>query len=64
MEINKIWIFEIQDGMTGGFIFANNEEEAWKKLSLDRGTTMTRDICTIFPITALDLNHKEVFDLW
>lgn len=63
MEINKIWIFEIQDGVCGGIVIANSEDEARKKLSLDRGISMTKDICVIYPFTALDLN-KDVHDLW
>ena len=63
MEINKIWIFEIQDGVSGGFIIADTEEEARIKLSLDRGTEITRDIAMIYPLTALDLN-KDVHNLW
>ena len=27
MEINKIWIFEIQDGVSGGFIIADTEDK-------------------------------------
>lgn len=63
MGIDKIWIFEIQDGFCGGFIIANSEDEARKKLSLDRGIDMPKDICVIYPFTALDLN-KDVHDLW
>ena len=63
MEINKIWIFEIQDGVCGGIIIANSEDEARKKLSLDRGISITKDICVIYPLMALDLN-KDVHDLW
>ena len=63
MNINEIWIFSMGDGFTGGFIIAKTEEDAWKKLSLDRGTEITKDICSIFPITSLDLN-KPVHDLW
>lgn len=60
--IDSIWIFEIQDGICGGFIIANSEEEAMKKLSLDRGAEMS-DITVIYPLAALDLN-KDVHDLW
>lgn len=63
MEINKIWIFEIQDGVCGGIIIADSDDEARKKLSLDRGISITKDICVIYPLTALDLN-KDVHDLW
>lgn len=63
MGINKIWIFEIQDAICGGIIIADTEEEAWKKLSLDRGVEMTKDITVIYPLNALDLN-KDVHDLW
>lgn len=63
MEINKIWIFEIQDGLCGGIIIADTEEEARKKLSLDRGMEMTKDFTAIYPLNALDLN-KDVYDLW
>lgn len=63
MEINKIWIFEIQDGVCGGIVIANSEDEARKKLSLDRGISMTKDFCIIYPLTSLDLN-KDVHDLW
>lgn len=63
MEINKIWIFEIQDGVCGGFVIADTEEEARIKLSLDRGTEIPKDIVMIYPLTALDLN-KDVHDLW
>lgn len=62
MGIDKIWIFEIQDGVCGGFIIADSEEEAMKKLSLDRGVEMG-DIAIIYPLNALDLN-KDVHDLW
>ena len=63
MGIDKIWIFEIQEGVCGGFIIADSEEEARKKLSLDRGVEMGEDITIIYPLTALDLN-KDVHDLW
>jgi hypothetical protein len=61
--INKVWIFEIQDGVCGGIIIADTEEEARTKLSLDRGVEMGKEIAMIFPLTALDLN-KDVHDLW
>lgn len=61
--LDKIWIFEIQDGACGGFIIANSEEEARKKLSLDRGVEMGEEDTAIYPLTALDLN-KDVHDLW
>lgn len=63
MRIEDIWIFEVQDGVCGGFIVAKSEEEARTKLSLDRGTEMSKDIAVIYPLTALDLN-KDVHDLW
>lgn len=63
MGINKIWIFEIQDGVCGGFIIADTEEEARIKLSLNRGMEMSKDFTIIYPLTALDLN-KDVHDLW
>lgn len=63
MEVNKIWIFEIQDGFSGGFVIADSEDEARKKLSLDRGIDMPKDICVIYPLVALDLN-KDIHDLW
>lgn len=63
MDITKIWIFEIQDGISGGFILAETEEEARTKLSLQRGVEMLEDITAIYPLTALDLN-KDVHDLW
>lgn len=63
MGIDKIWIFEIQDGVGGGIIIANSEEEARKKLSLDRGIEMTKAFTVIYPLNALDLN-KDVHDLW
>ena len=63
VDITKIWIFEIQDGISGGFILAETEEEAHTKLSLQRGVEMSKDITAIYPLTALDLN-KDVHDLW
>lgn len=63
MDINNIWIFEIQDGACGGFIIADTEEEARKKLSLDRGIYASPEFTVIYPLTALDLN-KAVHDLW
>lgn len=63
MSIDKIWIFEIQDGVCGGFIIADSEEDARKKLSFDRGIEMTKDNTIIYPLTCLDLN-KDVHDLW
>lgn len=63
MGIDKLWIFELQDGVCGGFIIADSEADAWKKLSLDRGTEITKDIAIIYPFTALDLN-QSVHDLW
>lgn len=63
MDITKIWIFEILDGIGGGFIIAETEEEARTKLSLQRGVEMSEDITAIYPLTALDLN-KDVHDLW
>lgn len=61
--INRIWIYEIQDGVSGGFILADTEEEARMKLSLNRGAEMTKDFVVIYPLTALDLN-RDVHDLW
>ena len=63
MDITKIWIFEILDGIGGGFIIAETEEEARAKLSFQRGGEMSEDITVIYPLTALDLN-KDVHDLW
>lgn len=63
MGIEKIWIFNIQDGIYGGFIIADSEDEARKKLSLNRGMDMSKEFCTIYPLSALDLN-KDVHDLW
>lgn len=63
MGIDKIWIFEIQDGVGGGIIIANSEEDAKKKLSLDRGVEITKGFVDIYPLNALDLN-KDVHDLW
>ena len=63
MDITKIWIFEILDGIGGGFVIAETEEEARTKLSLRRGVEMSEDITSIYPLTALDLN-KDVHDLW
>ena len=31
MGIDEIWIFEIQDGISGGIIIAASEDEARKK---------------------------------
>ncbi len=63
--MDKIWIFEMQDGIFGGFIIADSEENAWKKLSLDRNISIKnlKEVTTLYPITALDLN-KSVHDLW
>lgn len=63
--MDKIWIFEMQDGIFGGFIIADSEEDAWEKLSLDRNIPIKnlKEVTTIYPITALDLN-KSVHDLW
>ena len=61
--MDKIWIFEIQDGVCGGIIIADTEEEAREKLSLDRGIEMAKEFTLIFPLTALDLN-KDVHNLW
>ena len=55
MGIDKIWIFEIQDGFCGGIIIADTEEEAREKLSLDRGIEMTKDSTVIFPLNSLDI---------
>lgn len=63
MSIDQIWIFEVQDGICGGIIIADTEEEARKRLSLDRGMEMSKDIANIYPLTALDLN-KFVHDIW
>lgn len=63
MGIDKIWIFEIQDSICGGFVIADSEEEARKKLSLDRGVDASKEFVVIYPLTALDLN-KPVHDLW
>ena len=63
MDNTKIWIFEIQDGICGGFIIAETEEEARTKLSMQRGVEMSEDITAIYPLTALDLN-KDIHDLW
>ena len=63
VDITKIWIFEILDGIGGGFIIAETEEEARAKLSLQRGVEMSEDITAIYPLTALDLN-KDIHDLW
>lgn len=64
-NIGEIWIFEIQDGFCGGFILADTEENAWKKLSLDRNIPVDhlKETTMLYPITALDLN-KSVHDLW
>lgn len=63
--MDKIWIFEMQDGVSGGFIIAGTKEEAWKKLALDRNTNVEslEGFTVIYPITALDLNIS-VHDLW
>ena len=63
--MDKIWIFEMQDGIFGGFIIADSEEDAWEKLSLDRNIHIKnlKEVTIIYPITALDLN-KSVHDLW
>lgn len=63
--MDKIWIFEMQDGIFGGFIIADSEEDAWGKLSLDRDIPIKnlKEVTTLYPITALDLN-KSVHDLW
>ena len=63
LNINKIWIFEMQDGIRGRFIIADSEEDAMKKLSLDREVNMNDGSTIIFPLNALDLN-KDVHDLW
>ena len=63
MGIDKIWIFEIQESICGGIVIANSEDEARKKLSLDRGIEMTKDFAVIYPLNSLDLN-KDVHDLW
>lgn len=63
MNVNEIWIFEIQDGLCGGFIIADSEEEARTKLSLERGMDMSKEHVSIYPLTAFDLN-KDVHDLW
>lgn len=63
MELNKIWLFELQDGRYGGFVIADTEEDARKKLLLDSSIQMTPDTLEIYPITALDLN-KSVHQLW
>lgn len=65
ISIEQIWVFELQDGFCGGFVFASSEEEARKKLALDRNTTVDamRGYTCVFPITALDLN-KDVHDIW
>ena len=65
MSIEKIWIFEIQDAISGGFIIADNEEEAWKRLASDRNCTVKslKDCTVIYPVTALDLNNS-VHGLW
>lgn len=65
MGIENIWIFEMQDGVFGGFVIASSEEEAWKRLAIDRSTSVEslKGITVVFPITALDLN-KHVHDLW
>ena len=63
MDISKIWIFEIQDGISGGIIIADSGDEARRKLSIERGIDMPKDICAIYPLTALDLNN-DVHDLW
>lgn len=64
-KMDKIWIFEMQDGIFGGFIIADSEEDAWVKLSLDRNIPIKnlKEVTIIYPITALDLN-KSVHDLW
>ncbi|MBO5969903.1 MAG: hypothetical protein J6S14_15555 [Clostridia bacterium] len=63
MDITKIWIFEIQDGIAGGFIIAETEEEARIKLCLHRGIDMSEDFTYIYPLTSLDLN-KDIHVLW
>lgn len=72
MGLENIWIFEIncelsgnlKCGISGGFIIANSEDEARKKLYLDRGRDLGKDFTVeIYPITALDLN-KVVHNLW
>lgn len=63
--MGKIWFFEIKDGASGGFIIADTEDAAWKKLALDRGVTVEKlkEFTKIFPMTALDLNNP-VHKLW
>lgn len=63
MDVGNIWIFEIQDAVCGGFVIADSEDDARKKLSLDRGIEMDKGTTVIYPITALDLN-VAVHDLW
>lgn len=63
--MDKIWIFEMQDGVFGGFIIADTEEDAWQKLAFERNTDVSnlKYVTVIYPITALDLNIP-VHDLW
>jgi len=62
LSIEQIWVFEAEEGATGGFIIAESEGEAHRKLLLT-GVKGVAERADIYPITALDLN-KSVHILW
>lgn len=65
ITLQNIWIYEVQDGITGGIIIAKSEEEAWKRLSIDRNSTVeeTKSFSLIYPLSCYDLG-KKIIDLW
>lgn len=64
IKLSEIWIYDIQDGITGGIIFADSEAEAKEKLQAELNVDCD-DIASIYPLSALDLNKPSgVHQLW
>lgn len=63
MCVDKIWVFLIQDGVYGGVIVADSEEDARKKLSQYKGVNMPKEFTSIFSLASLDM-RKDVHELW
>lgn len=63
--MDKIWFFEMQDGLTGGFIIADTEIEAWEKLAADRNSSVSdlKPFTRIYSIKKIIKENKSVYDL-
>ena len=69
MDINNVWIFEIQDGIAGGLIYAASEEKVWEELQKSRSYILTKDTCVIYSLVELQMDCyansvPKVMDLW